>query len=170
MLKSQIQLPADAGRDQPQFSEVSWQGLAIPHQQDPSVGLGMSSGLLRSQLVCGPRELLKHFGTVAGGSHSSGEHWVSAVRSGCSNCQTRVRRKHSSFGACSHPLGCTGVLAWEELQHTGGWGWLGGRVSAGVCMSSQVRGVCMYLAYSSCVNLGGTHGFARGAVSIFVCS
>lgn len=42
------------------------------------------------------------------------------VGSGCSNCQTRACKKCSSFGACSHPLGCTWVLAWKELWHTDG--------------------------------------------------
>ncbi|KAM6199131.1 uncharacterized protein WM294_007314 [Sarcoramphus papa] len=84
LLKSHIQLPADADRDQSQLSEVFQQGLAIPYQQDPSVGLGMSSALQRSQLMCGPREPTKHFGISSGGSHSSGECRVSVVGSGCS--------------------------------------------------------------------------------------
>lgn len=73
MLKSHIQLPAGADRDQSQLSEVSHQGLAILHQQNPRVGLGMSCALQRSQPVCSPRELTKHFGTNCGGSYSSGE-------------------------------------------------------------------------------------------------
>lgn len=157
MLKSHIQLPADADRDQ--LSEVFQQALAVPHQQDAGMGLGLSSALWRSQLVCGYRELTKHFGTNAGDSHSSGEHRVSVVRSGCSNCQTKVCRKCSSFGACSCPLSYTQVLDWVELWPMDGVAGAGPRVqagcvSAGMCVSSQVRGVRVYLAHSSCVNLG----------------
>jgi len=151
MLKSHIQLPEDVDMDQVQPSEVSQWGLAVAHQQDPSVGQGMSSSLRRSQPVCGARELTKRFVTDRGGSRSSGEHRVSAVGSGCSNCQTRGCRKRSSFGTCSHPVGCAWVLARDELRHTAG---------AGGCVSAGVR---VYSARATAGRISGrAREFARG--------
>ena len=144
LLKSHIQLPADADRDQSQLSEVFQQGLAIPYQQDRSVGLGMSSALQRSQLMCSPREPTKHFGISSGGSHSSGECRVSVVGSGCS-ARPECEGNAAALVPAAAPSAAPGSWHGRSCSTRMGLLRLGGCVSAGVGM---------YLAHSSCANLG----------------
>ena len=94
--------------------------------------------------MCGPREPTKHFGISSGGSHSSGECRVSVVGSGCS-ARPECEGNAAALVPAAAPSAAPGSWHGRSCSTRMGLLGLGGCVSAGVGM---------YLAHSSCANLG----------------